>query len=115
MDLVLIISAKFNRPITEIVYRRGMIPLVYSEMELALYAARRTEFRLVIINAATNHIDVLEAALNVRDINKSIPILIAGLKPEDKQTSILRKLSGIVLVSKDQDDLSQKLKELYRR
>jgi hypothetical protein len=96
------------------VYRRGMIPLVYSDMELALYAVRRTEFWLIIINGRKNKIDVLETALNIRDIDKDIPVLITGLKGGDKQIGILKKLSE-VNVAFDDESFDQALSRFGKR
>ena len=114
MDLILIISARFNQRLTEIVYQQGMIPLVYSDMELALFAVRRTVFKAVLINGQRNNIDVLETALNLRDINSEIPILIVGMPADEKQKKILEKLDRVQIVV-DEDGMLEKIIQQVRR
>ena len=115
MELVLIISAKFNRGLTEAVYKRGMIPLVYSDMELALFAMRRTGFKAALVNGQGGKIDVLETVLNLIDIKPEIPIMIVGIHRDHERTEMLKKLSAVVMIIKDQAELEQKLTQLHLR
>ena len=90
-DSVLIISDYDKCFLSHELLRKRIMGIVKSEMDMALNTLKHGDFLTLMIDKAHAKIDLIEFVLNVRDINKEIPILIhRDIEVHEKLKPIIR-------------------------
>jgi DNA-binding NtrC family response regulator len=104
-EAVLVLGNHANRDLVKTLSRIGFAPQVWGSMRHSLEKLVQQRFTAVIVDRKFTSADVLEFILNVRDINKQIPVVIIGSgrdKRIDKKISRLGQT--IILNGSGRDD-----------
>ncbi len=110
---VFVLSDQQNDPLISDLIVKGYFPIIYGDMQHGLRLLRHGKFLAVVILRDQNHVDSLEFALNLRDFNKTVPILLIG-DPNPKEDKIITKLSNTLTLRKNAREEKKKLfKILY--
>lgn len=80
----------------------GYVPLVREHIEQALRTLRHEQIEAVLVDARNAGVDALEFVLNVRDVDRIVPILVATSDetPEDLRPA-LQGVPGVRLTEPD--------------
>jgi len=99
-DTVIVIGAKNNKPLLDSLFKMGLIPITRETIQGAVEKLRRTSVSAVLIDSDLADVDLLELALNVRDIDGNTPIIIIGQLPDHNLAQVIVSQPGIYLVEK---------------
>jgi DNA-binding NtrC family response regulator len=75
---LLILASHRSQEYVEALSKIGFVPEVRGSVRHSLDKVRRQRFSGVIVDRKFTHADVLEFILNVRDINRTIPVVVIG-------------------------------------
>lgn len=110
---VLILGNHANRDLAQAVANAGFAPQVWGSMRHSLDKLVRERFAAVVIDRKFTRADVLEFILNIRDIDKTIPVVVVGPgKDERIERKIVDQDHTVVLAEfEGAETLAQKLAE----
>jgi two-component SAPR family response regulator len=80
---ILVLGNRANRDLVEVLSSVDFIPQVWGSMRHSLDKLFHQRFVAVIIDRKFTHADVLEFILNVRDIDKKVPVVVIGNGKEE--------------------------------
>lgn len=94
---ILVISDDENSNIIKFIYRNKLMPIIRRSILPALELIRHQDVSAIIVDKNHQHIDTLEFILNVRDINKNIPIIVQedSIVPGDKE--VTRSMKNVII------------------
>lgn len=95
---VLVLGNHANRDLVEILSSIGFTPQVWGSMRHSLEKLFHQRFVAVIIDRKFTHADVLEFILNVRDIDKKVPVVVIGNETEEKIAQKIAKQDYITVI-----------------
>jgi hypothetical protein len=81
---LLILGSHRSQEYVEALSSIGFVPEVRGSVQHSLDKVRRQRFSGVIVDRKFTHADVLEFILNVRDINRTIPVVVIGLGKNER-------------------------------
>jgi hypothetical protein len=85
-------------------------------MRHSLEKLRHQKFGAVLVDRKFTRADVLEFILNVRDVNKEVPVLVIGPGPEKIDKEIAKQgRTAILGAVQDGDELADRLKEVVEQ
>jgi len=110
---VLILGNHVNRDLVQAVASTGFVPQVWGSMRHSLDKLVRERFAAVVIDRKFTHADVLEFILNVRDIDKTIPVVVVGPGQDERiEKKIVNQDHTVVLAELERaETLAGKLAE----
>jgi len=113
---VLVLGNHANRDLVQTLSRVSFAPQVWGSMRHSLDKLLHQRFAAVIVDRKFTHADVLEFILNVRDINREIPIVVIGSgKDEQMDQKIRRQGDTIILNGSERDNvLREKLADALK-
>ena len=83
-EALLIIGSHRSQEYVEALAKMGFVPEVRGSVRHSLDKVRRQRFGGVIVDRKFTHADVLEFILNVRDINRTIPVVVIGIGKNER-------------------------------
>jgi FixJ family two-component response regulator len=89
-QFVLVLGNHANRDLVELLKGLGFASQVWGSMQHSLDKLRHQKFTAIIVDQKFTKADVLEFILNVRDIDKKVPVVVIGNGTDEK---IERKIS----------------------
>lgn len=110
---VLILGNHANRDLVQAVASTGLAPQVWGSMRHSLDKLVHERFAAVVIDRKFTHADVLEFILNVRDIDKTIPVVVVGPGQDEQiERKIVNQDYTVVLAESERaETLARKLSE----
>jgi FixJ family two-component response regulator len=103
---VLVLGNHANRDLVQTLWRIGFAHQVWGSMRYSLDKLLHQRFAAVIVDRKFTHADVLEFILNVRDINREIPIVVIGSgKDEQMDQKIKRQNCTTILIGANGKDV----------
>ena len=113
---VLVLGNHANTDLKQSLSNVGFAPEVWGSMRHTLDKLLHRRFVAVIVDRKFTNADVLEFILNVRDINKEIPVVVIGHGNNERiDMKISRIGRTIILNSPERDDtLGEKLKKVIK-
>jgi len=78
---VLVLGSYADKEFIKKLFNIGLSPLVRESIQASIYKLRHQQFAGILVDRNSTRAHVLEFVLNVRDIDRDIPIVISG--PED--------------------------------
>ncbi len=113
---VLVLGNHANTELAEILSRFGFVPQVWGSMRHSLDKLRHQQFGAVLVDRKFTRADVLEFVLNVRDIDKKVPVLVIGSGPEEIDREIARQRRTAILAAvRDGDELTDRLRDIVKQ
>ncbi len=108
---ILVLGNHAHRDLTQSLSGVGFIPQVWGSMRHTLDKLLHQRFAAIIVDRKFTNADVLEFILNVRDINKEIPVVVIGPGSDERIDRKIRKQNcTIILNGSDKDGtLGEKL------
>ena len=107
--LVLILGRAGKGNLGKLVFELGLSAVVRERMQDALDRLRRGGFAAILVDQDHVEVDVLEFVLNVRDIDKHVPVFVVGRSQDDnaeKTATVLHATSFL-----DKSEVREKLAE----
>lgn len=113
---VLILGSHAHRDLVQALASTGFIPQVWGSIRHSLDKLVRERFAAVVIDRKFTHADVLEYILNVRDIDKMIPVVVVGPgKDEQIERRIVNQDHTVVIAEfEGVETLGQKLTDVLK-
>lgn len=113
---VLILGNYANKNLVQAVASIGLTPQVFASMRQCLGKLVRERFAAVVIDRKSTDADVLEFILNVRDIDKAIPVAVVGRgKDERIEKKIINQDYTVILAELEKvEALAQRLSEAVK-
>ena len=109
---VLVLSTDNEGDLVETLFGLGLIPLVRQNMMQALHKIRHERFVAVFLDLDHSRADALEFVLNIRDIDRRIPVIVIGEPDNDCERQVLAKQPETFFVTDKPNQLSMKLKSI---
>ena len=108
---VLVLGNHANRDLVKTLSEVGFVPQVWGSMRHTLDKLLHQKFAAVIVDRKFTNADVLEFILNVRDINRQIPVIVIGPGGDERiDRKIIRQGRTTILNGSGRDDaLGEKL------
>jgi FixJ family two-component response regulator len=108
---LLILGSHRSQEYVEALANIGFVPEVWGSVRHSLDKVRRRRLSGVVVDRKFTHADVLEFILNVRDINRTIPVVVIGSGKNKRIEGKISKQDRTVVLS--ESDRGQELaKEL---
>ena len=108
---LLILGSQANQEYVEALAKIGFVPEVWGSVRHSLDKVRRRRLSGVVVDRKFTHADVLQFILNVRDINRTIPVVVIGSGKNKRIEGKINKQDRTVVLS--ESDRGQELaKEL---
>ena len=114
--IVLVLGNIANRKLVEILSGLGFASQVWGSMQHSLEKLQQQKFTAILVDQKFTHTDVLEFILNVRDIDKKVPVVVIGNGTDEKITRNIAKQDHITMVSEieSNDKLTEKLEQVLK-
>ena len=96
---VLVLGNHANRDLVKTLSRIGFAPQVWGSMRHSLEKLVQQRFAAVIVDRKFTSADVLEFILNVRDINKQIPVVIIGSGSDKRIDKKISRLGQTIILN----------------
>ena len=99
-EALLVFGTNEQSELMETLFQLGFLPLIRGRMFNALRLIRHERFSAVLIDR--NHLekgDVLEFILNVRDLERQIPIIVVGKSAQPNEDQALATQQNTFLLS----------------
>lgn len=115
-EAILILGNHANRELAQILSGIGFVARVWGSMRHSLDKLRHEKFAAVIVDRKFTHADVLEFILNVRDIDREIPLVVIGYGKDEKMDARIKKQKCTIMLtdSKGDDWLADQLTNVLR-
>ena len=112
---VLVLGNHANRELVEVLSRFGFVPQVWGSVQHSLEKLRHQKFAAILVDRNFTHADVLEFVLNVRDIDKKVPVVVIGPGPEKIDRKIAKQDRTVILGTVESgNELADRLKEVMK-
>jgi FixJ family two-component response regulator len=108
-QIVLVLGNIANRELIEVLSGLGFASQVWGSMQHSLEKLRHQKFTAILVDQKFTHADVLEFILNVRDIDKKVPVVVIGNGADEKITRKIAKQDHTTILS--EVDSNNKLTE----
>ncbi len=94
---ILVISDDENSSVVRFIYRNKLMPIIRRSILPALELIRHQNVSAIIVDKNHQNIDTLELILNIRDINKNIPIIVQedSILPKDK--TVTQSMNNVII------------------
>ncbi len=86
---VMVLGTGRSKDLTEVIFNIGFTPLVRQKIQGALEKLRHEHLAAIIVDRDNIDVDVLEFILNVRDVNKQIPVIVIDRSADDEIDQVL--------------------------
>jgi FixJ family two-component response regulator len=108
---ILVLGNHAQRDLMQSLSLVGFVPQVWGSMRHTLDKLLHQRFAAVIVDRKFTNADVLEFILNVRDINKKIPVVVIGSGKDGRIDRKISKLGQTIILngSERDDTLGNKL------
>jgi two-component SAPR family response regulator len=108
---VLVLGNHANRDLVNVLSKIGFIPQLWGSMQHSLDRVRHEKFAAIFIDRKFTRADVLEFILNVRDINREIPVVVIGPAKDERAEKKIRRMAHTIILngSERNDMLGEKL------
>jgi DNA-binding NtrC family response regulator len=112
--IVLVLGNIANRKLVEVLSGLGFASQVWGSMQHSLKKIRHQKFTAILVDQKFTHSDVLEFILNVRDIDKKIPVVVIGNGADEKIAQKIAKQDYTTVLGEveSNDKLSEKLEQV---
>jgi hypothetical protein len=97
---VLVLGSERKRALSQVLSEIELAPTFATSLEGILHALRHTQAVAILVDRDQRIADELELVLNVRDLNRDIPILLIGSPREDRADEVLLRQPGTFLIHK---------------
>ena len=110
-QIVLVLGNIANRELVEVLSGLGFASQVWGSMQHSLEKLRHQKFTAILVDQKFTHADVLEFILNVRDIDKKVPVVVIGNGADEKITRKIANQDHTTILSEveNNDKLTDKL------
>lgn len=81
---VLVLGNHANKDLVNVLSNIGFAPQVWGSMQHSLDKLRHEKFAAILVDLKFTHADVLEFILNVRDIDKKVPVVVIGTVEDER-------------------------------
>ena len=98
-QIVLVLGNIANRKLVEVLSGLGFAAQVWGSVQHSLEKIRHQKFTAILVDQKFTHADVLEFILNVRDIDKKVPVVVIGNGAEEKITQKIAKQDYTTVLS----------------
>lgn len=111
---VLVLGTYANRNLIEVLFNIGFSPLVREDIQGALTKLRHEQFTAIVVDRKYANTDVLEFVLNVRDIDKEIPVVVLGKLTDEAVHRTLQNQNQTIVVEEigNTEKLAEKLEQI---
>lgn len=103
-DHILILGDHNHHALATVLAGLGFSPVVWSSALHSLEKLRTRRVSAVVIDRDVTHADVLEFILNVKDIDKAIPIIVVGDRKHDRTDPAIRQQNQVTYVQVASND-----------
>jgi DNA-binding NarL/FixJ family response regulator len=112
---VLVLGTYANKGLVDIILGIGLVPLVKGNIQDVLDKLRHEQFGAIVVDQRYANPDVLEFILNVRDIDKQIPVVVLGKLSDEavRKTLAGQRQTMIVEDTADGNKLAARLEEIF--
>ena len=112
---VLVLGTYTNKGLIDILLGIGLTTLVRENIQGVLDKLRHEQFGAIVVDQRYANPDVLEFILNVRDIDKQIPVVVLGKLSDEavRKTLASQKQITIVEDTADGNKLAARLEEIF--
>lgn len=76
VSTVLLLTGRHSNGLQEILVQKGLEPLVRDNIRACLDTLRHETVRAVVVDGTRTQEDLLEAVLNIRDVDASVPCIV---------------------------------------
>lgn len=114
---VLVLGNHANKDLVDVLSSIGFTPQVWGSMQHSLDKLRHEKFAAILVDLKFTHADVLEFILNVRDIDKKVPVVVIGpVEDERIDRKIVKQAHTRVLTEiENRDRFVEKLARALNR
>lgn len=111
---VLILGNHAHRDLVEVLSGLGFASQIWGSMQHCLDKLRHQKFAVILVDHKFTQADVLEFILNVRDIDKQVPVVVIGNEPDERIEIKIAKQDHTIVLSEFEsgDKLAKKLKQV---
>jgi hypothetical protein len=115
-NTIVILGSRENETLKEAVFELGHTPLTRDTIARVIEKIRQERVSSIVVDSEHTdpEIDILEFILNVRDIDKTVPVLMAGqpgIEPEDF-TFLSSKRIFVLGIVRDPKLLAEKIEDV---
>lgn len=103
---VLVLGCERHKAFSRMLREIKLVPTFVRSLEGLLHALRHMQAAAILVDRTQRIVDELELVLNVRDLDKEIPILLVGSLPEARVDAILSSRHRTYLIRKPIDSRS---------
>jgi len=114
---VLVLGNHANRDLVEVLSNIGFAPQVWGSMQPSLDKLRHEKFAAILVDLKFTHADVLEFILNVRDIDKKVPVVVIGTVEDERidRTIVKQAHTRVLTEIESRDRFTEKLARALNR
>ncbi len=112
--MVVVLEGRYGRDLVHFLARWGYSIIVVENMIKALRRIERYDPAAAIVNG-NETVDALEFVLNVRELNRSVPIIIVRPSIEEDMQRILRGRSDVYFISSTEEDFHSEMRDLIEK
>lgn len=109
---VLILSPEDRNELVETAFEVGLIPLIRHRLIGALETVRHERLAALIFDIDHSDVDLIELVLNVRDVQKGLPVIVAGLDPSEHERRFISSQNKVHLVPLKKGVLASSIRQL---
>ena len=95
---VLVVGTTQDTELLELVFDMGLVPVFRQALQTGLTALQSKRFAAIIVDAGSPTMAALEFVLNVRELTRDTPVLIAGLRRASREEAVLQELPEVTIV-----------------
>jgi DNA-binding NtrC family response regulator len=112
--IVLVLGNIANRDLVEILEGLGFASQVWGSMQHSLEKLRHQKYTAILVDQKFTHTDVLEFILNVRDIDKKIPVVVIGNGTTERIAQKISNQNNTILLNEAEssDKLTERLEQI---
>ncbi len=114
---VLVLGNHANKDLVEVLSSIGFAPQVWGSMQHSLDKLRHEKFAAILVDLKFTHADVLEFILNVRDIDKEVPVVVVGTVEDERidRTIVKQARTRVLTEIENRDRFVEKLARALNR
>jgi FixJ family two-component response regulator len=101
---ILVLGNHAQRDLMQSLSRVGFVPQVWGSMRHTLDKLLHQRFAAIIVDRKFTNADVLEFILNVRDINKEIPVVVIGSGNDERIDIKISELGRTTILNGSERD-----------
>ena len=113
-QIVLVLGNHTNRDLVEVLSGLGFASQVWGSMQHSLEKIRNQQFTAILVDQKFTKADVLEFILNVRDIDKKVPVVVIGNGTDERINRKIAKQDHTTVVGETEsgEKLAEKLEQV---